>query len=170
VANPPQLRSPHPHIAMNQIVVVITGLTVLAHSIFGCCAHNGVSTTVGPASACCTAVVEHAHHAHHAHLAEAGCRAHDAVTGTQVAAHKHDESDQSPTPGHQCKHENCQWVSSRGDTSVDPQGSAWYLPVSTPFATFVDLPLPGAGPNGWESERFFALALRSHIRLRVLLI
>ena len=166
MANPPQLRSPLPHIAMNQIVVVITGLTVLAHSIFGCCAHHGVSTAAG-AMPCCAAVVEHTHHAHEA---GAGCDAHDAVASTQEVDRDHDESDHYPTHGHQCKHENCQWVSSRGDTSVDPQGAAWNLPVSTPFTTFVDLPLPGAGPNGWESERFFALALRSHIRLRVLLI
>lgn len=61
-------------------------------------------------------------------------------------------------------------MSSRGDTSVDPQGIAWHLPVFMPFATFVAVPLTDAGQNNGESEPFFALALRSHIRLRVLLI
>jgi hypothetical protein len=152
---------------MNQLVVIITGLTVLAHSIFGCCDHHDISMAAGATQPCCAAVVEHAHNAHEA---GSGCHAHDGVPINQAVDQDHDESDHSPAQGHQCKHENCQWVSSRSDTSVEPLSVTWDLPVSTPFATFVGLHLPEAVANTCESELFFALALRSHIRLRVLLI
>jgi hypothetical protein len=152
---------------MNQLVVIITGLTVIAHSIFGCCGHHGISTVACTAQPCCAAAAEHPHQAHEA---GSGCHADGAVPSTQAVDQDHDESGHSPAQGHQCEHKKCQWVSSRGDTSVDPQSVARDLPVSTPFATFIGLRMLEAGANTLESELFFALALRSHIRLRVLLI
>ena len=152
---------------MNQFIVLITGLHVLAHSIFGCCAHHTALAADGQAPQCCGASDRHIH------APENGGRhhAHDAIGNTEAVVEGGDESSHSPSRDHQCKHEHCKWVTSRGDTSTDLQGIAGNLTASVvTLSTIASLAMPVSGASAWESERCFAPALRSHLRLRVLLI
>lgn len=92
-------------IVMRQLTLLITGLQVLAHGVFGCCAHEG------RASAEC---------AHAAYCYHAG----DSAPTDPVHAHQyvstdghapacmagHDRPDSDHQPQHQCPHDACQWI------------------------------------------------------------
>lgn len=151
---------------MNQLIVVITGLTVLAHSIFGCCDHYAALAADGQTPHCCDASDRHSHaseNGRHHH-------AHDATENTAAVETESDGSSHSPSHDHQCKHEHCQWVTSKGDANADLQDISGDLKASfSTFSTIASLAVPIEMASG-ESGRCFAPALRSHIRLRVLLI
>ena len=95
---------------MNQFVGLITGLYVLAHSIFGCCAHHGAHAAEEPI--CVHAADEHCdEHSHNG-------VPHDPLDG---------DGDDSSTcslnstdrPHHDCPHAACQWVVTKSDCAGD---------------------------------------------------
>lgn len=87
---------------MQRLVAVITGLHLLAHSIFGCCAHHAAPAKNTP---CChsdqTFQCTHPH-ASHRHPSEAV----ESTDSLQAGFH------QQSAPHHDCPHNSCQWLKS----------------------------------------------------------
>jgi hypothetical protein len=159
---------------MNQIVAIITGLHVLAHSILGCCLHHGehlrsaavpsgsdyrikyCECSTGPDDAC------------HDHRHSAGLdNAFQAVALAECAV---GESHSSPQPTHQCPHASCQWLCNEA-TQASALISLYQCPA---LSELVTVPTQSAINEVHDAEHghkhFLALPLRLHLALGVLVI
>lgn len=96
--------------AMNQVIALITSLHVLAHCIFGCCAHHGVHG--GDVQSCVQAADERCcEHSHH-------CAPHGPAesAGDEYLTRSFSSPDRSH---HDCPHTGCHWL----DTKFDCAGN-----------------------------------------------
>lgn len=137
---------------MKPLVVILTGLHVLAHGVFGCCDHGLVAMAAAALPCAC----EHAHH----HADEASANA----DGDSVERHA-----PAPTP-HECVHASCHWVAGSAGPSVTP------LDFSAPtmFAAVVPTTSSALHAAAFQPDdvrgRTSAPPLRLHLALSVLVV
>jgi hypothetical protein len=161
---------------MNHFIAIVTGLHVLAHSIFGCCSHRGEHTTprsftlaafeccISGSKHCCEPV-DDCHDSHHAV---------ETVDASETALLQAKclfcESSSSPKQPHQCPHVSCDWLVVGTGTelaTVALCNASW---ISEPadldalFATVADQIADNT------QRRSFALPLRTHLAVGVLII
>jgi hypothetical protein len=107
---------------MNRLIVLITGLQVLAHSLFGCCVHAHAPSSGSVPSACCPHTAACPQHTHQASLPSPGGS--EAVTSLLTQKSSNHEQE------HQCPHDACQWIVQKvAGPSIDAATIA-YLPMS----------------------------------------
>lgn len=105
---------------MQRLIVIITGLHVLVHSLFGCCSHHshklGNSPPNSSQSHCCAASSEQ-HCSKHCGKAKGthSDRADGQVKAAQGAGF---EVVSDPVSQHQCAHSACHWVASKVSTAA----------------------------------------------------
>jgi hypothetical protein len=147
---------------MTQVVTFIVGIHILAHSVLGCCAHQGMPTPGPSRMLCCSTGDADAHRAH------AQAR-HQCDHATDKAADA--RGDESSGEQHECRHESCQWLPSKADASVELQQLSAELPYQPVTADGLGfLPSSLASLVDGKAYHRLAPALRSHLRLSVLLI
>lgn len=100
---------------MQRLIVIITGLHVLAHSLFGCCSHHshklGNTSPNSSESHCCAASSEQ-HCSKHCGKAK-GTYYDRADVEVKVAEGAGFEVVSEPVSQHQCAHSVCHWVASK---------------------------------------------------------
>lgn len=155
---------------MNRLIIIVTGLHVLAHSIFGCCdqAFVAIPDSAG-GHACSHCVVKFIEAGRHEH-------SHCDAVATHSDEFTHlfttDISDQQSAPHqrHVCRHDSCHWLA--GDASSDLDLLSSYF-VVTCFPT-ISVEIASDATSGYWPEsdigRRPAAPLRLHLALGVLLI
>ena len=154
---------------MNRLIVIVTGLHVLAHSIFGCCDHVfAASSDTSTDHECSHAVardVEPSRHKHDCHDAVADPRNESELSSTYES-----NGESAPHQRHDCRHADCHWLTSLKaaaasllDYDCTPAGAAR---IAEPLAL---TPLFGLSPER-DIRRCQALPLRLHLAFGVLLI
>jgi hypothetical protein len=162
---------------MNNVVAIITGLHVLAHSLFGCCWHQredaGRCSTPGAADLCCETSSEGCFISHNddkhcdQHVAAEVHGSEEASTNAEHCSFETHSTSQQP---HQCPHASCQWLTSDSSGGLTVVVlclvPAFWEPViaATTFASAAD---PFAQKQLLES---LALPLRLHLAVGLLLI
>lgn len=143
------------NVAMKPLIAILTGLHVLAHSVFGCCDHGRVASPQTEAPCACS----HAHHDDHHVRVSSSCDAHD------VAA----EELPSQAP-HQCVHASCHWLAGSAGPSVSPPDFSAPIPFGAiPPTRDVASQSAEFRPDR-AAGRSTAPPLRLHLALGVLLI
>jgi hypothetical protein len=159
---------------MNQFVAFVTALHVLAHSLFGCCSHVAQAHTGDALEICREAVCEserpkaHGHAENHGHApAEPAFAEATQPNGCAVCE---DESSDRHAP-HDCQHAFCQWLGPDSTAAGKVLDLIHDLPAilfAAPGLKPSPASLLAAGEN--PNERAFALPLRLHLAVGVLLI
>lgn len=157
---------------MNRLIAIITGLHVLAHGIFGCCGHHSHHLSARAAvSHCCAPSGGDDCSQHH----ESGHQ-HESSTLESLEVAQADgncflcQSESSPRQPHQCSHASCQWLASGASGALAfialDHGPAFCTPALL-TATFA---AGTARCSENEERQFFALPVRLHLAVGVLLI
>ena len=147
---------------MKTLVVLVTGLHVLVHSVFGCCAHHATAHGARGESGCSRVA--------HSDGSCAYCGEHqdESAIGAmeQHAAHGHDAQEGRPGGGHQCVHDSCQWIVTK-DTGGAFLSKSFSVPLQALAPSAVGelaAPIAASGAAFLTS----AAPLRLHLRLSVL--
>ncbi len=145
---------------MNYLLALLTGYSVMAHAVFGCCDH-GLAMKPGARSACCCRSV--------------GWMKRPAVLMQQPSTEAKKPEVEALTcsssagPSHECRHASCHWV-----TSSRTMVSDLTLSIAPVVSTAV-LPSPGLS-NSFSSSPADDFAgtespsLRLHLLVGVLLV
>jgi hypothetical protein len=146
---------------VNQTLALITSLHVLAHGIFGCCAHHhGAASNVGA----CSRSEEGSEEAHHSQCPHCSLGFIGSMEGADEALRSENRTPESP---HHCIHQNCHWVTSKGQAGADGALLVVHVQDALPRPASALPASASATPALW-SHHPFAAALRAHIRLNVL--
>ena len=157
---------PRRRVYMKRLTALITGLQVLSHAIFGCCADSSHGRDVSAAGRACSQSC----------CSSMSCCASQKVRpqadgvdgpGPDGAAPR---KPTSPEPTHQCPHDGCEWIDQKdGAPPVSQLVELAYLPPAalcdyqTVRAVSTDMLRDGAAQD-------FSPPVRLHLRLNVLLI
>jgi len=90
---------------MNRLIAIITGLHVLAHSLFGCCSHEGAHAASAPH--CCHSTIEN--DCAHQHGLDHRLEQQAADSGFYPLL----KSNSAGNPHHVCLHSSCQWLETK---------------------------------------------------------
>lgn len=96
---------------MNRLIAVITGLHVLAHSLLGCCSHEGAHAASTPH--CCHSTNESG--CAHQHGSDHRLEQQAADSGSCPVC----ISNSSGKPHHVCPHSSCQWLETKPLSPAD---------------------------------------------------
>jgi hypothetical protein len=143
---------------MNCVLTILTGLSILAHSVFGCCDHT-IAAKSNPRSACCC---------HGASPVRTSKVAEDANSKAPAKA-AFSPSHSNPAKDHICKHASCHWLSG---------GKVDHAEVALDIAADFSVPLFAADSYPWtcQSDKCPTLPdrdappLRLHLLVGVLLV
>jgi len=154
---------------MQQLISIILGLHVLAHSIFGCCDHVLAVLESVDNYACSHAVTKSEEGCRHEHNNRDAVAAHNA-NGEQSLAINISDQQSAPHEEHDCRHDSCHWLTSDALPTIDLldfQCDAVHIQVNRAEIA------SGAASGFWlESDfgQYRTLPLRLHLALGVLLI
>jgi len=155
---------------MYRLIIIVTGLHVLAHSIFGCCDHAFVAIPDSAGGhACSHCVVKFIEAGRHEH---SHCDAVATQNDESIHSFTTDISDQQSAPHqrHECRHDSCHWLTSDASSDLDLPSS--YFAV-TCFSTISVAIASNATSGYWQESdvgRRHAPPLRLHLALGVLMI
>jgi hypothetical protein len=158
---------------MKQLVTIIVGSSMVAHSIFGCCDHIFASPSQGVVGHCHCHVKFAASHEHgDAHSNHRSSEPHSSQQENPDSCDNCGLTEQGQVPGgqHVCRHANCHWLSSNSSPTVSPLNLDIYFAAPTPP------PVAAASPSEWQRSTDFAVGricvppLRLHLAIGVLLI
>lgn len=159
---------------MNRIVAIVAALPVLAHSVFGCCAHHCHGVTPYAANCdslqCCDASAEPISEPHERH----GCGHKRTGPGQnlEVAQAQADcalcESESSRHLPHQCSHGPCQWHVAKPYNASSLVALDHSLVVFSPTEAHSTFATATVCVSESELRQRLALPLRSHLALGVL--
>lgn len=150
-------------ILMKRLMLLLTGLQVFAHSVFGCCAHTEHTRADFTSAGCCHQAIDSAPCAPaHRHRA---CATHGHSASPVVAG---GEKNSDPRPTHQCRHDSCQWIVQKDAAPAGDLIQLAYLPAYTEANCCATArPLTIAQPLNRLAS---ALPVRLHLWVGVLLI
>ena len=149
---------------MNQLTVATTALLVLAHSVFGC-------DTLSLQSEACNAPQLCLASEHHVHASQGSRTLNCHGNGHETDTADDHSNQESPQRDHSCRHDQCQWIVSKADSSANFQQLDSSLAASfCSSATMAPSSLPSEAIFMRAGASSFAPPLRLHLRLGVLLI
>jgi hypothetical protein len=147
---------------MNRLITIITGLHVLAHSVFGCCSHDTAHAKSAPR--CC-------------HSANIQTCAHQDTQSQQFSLVSPD-TEASPIESvhvparqhHDCLHSSCQWLDSKPISPADVFDLSFNGLISVVPCLLGLCPSPAnaAGDNFLSFAENSAPPLRLHLTLGVM--
>jgi hypothetical protein len=147
---------------MNRLIAIITGLHVLAHTVFGCCSHDTAHASAAPR--CC-------------HSAEVQTCVHR-DTQTQQLTQAPSNSDASQiesirTPArqhHDCVHSSCQWLESKPISTTDVFHLSFngLVPIVPSLIGLCSSPINVTGGYFLSDAETSAPPLRLHLALGVM--
>lgn len=146
---------------MNCVLAILTGLSVLTHSIFGCCDHVVASKSNARPSCSCHGIART--NAPSPVVAKA-TRAN--ATQTKSVASK---SPTSPVGQHDCKHASCHWLAD-GKTTLSHVPLERVLIIAIPIAQVIDFSTPLQFANAHSGSLLDGPPVRLHLLVGVLLV
>lgn len=146
---------------MNCILTILTGLSVLAHSIFGCCDHVVASKPNARPSCCCHGIAR-------TNTPSTAAAKVSAASPTQTKAMA-DKSPISPRESHECKHASCHWLAD-GKASLSHVGLEYVVYVATPVERVIDFTKPSLFAKSHFGMPAGAPPVRLHLLVGVLLV
>jgi len=146
---------------MNCVLAILTGLSVLAHSIFGCCDHVVASKSNARPSCSCHGIART--NAPSPAVAKA-TRA--SATQTKSVASK---SPTSPVRKHECKHASCHWLAD-GKTTLSHVPLEQVVYIAIPIEQVIDFSIPSQFANAHLGSLADGPPVRLHLLVGVLLV
>lgn len=146
---------------MNCVVAILTGLSVLAHSIFGCCDHVVASKLNARPSCSCHGIARtNAPSPTVAKATRAG------ATQTKSVACK---SPTSPGGKHECKHASCHWLAD-GKTTLSHAPLERVVYIAIPIEQVIDFSISSRFANANLGSLADGPPVRLHLLVGVLLV
>ena len=144
---------------MNRVLVILTGLSILAHAIFGCCNHAFAGKANTRSSCCC----------HRATRTSAPAKVSGKSDSKALSKIAFSRSQSDPTNTHECKHASCHWLAN---------GKVNHAQIALDLTADFSAPLVASLARPWTSQvtTSFDVAdrdappLRLHLTLGVLLV
>jgi hypothetical protein len=155
---------------MNRVVVLVTALHVLLHSIFGCCDHALAAWTGNSGSHKCShALTTSDHHSRHIHCHHRAVAGHDNEQ-PQSTSSSSEDAPAVPCDNHDCRHKSCSWLTSEGPPEIHLFESHWNLVYSPVIHAVAESHAASVISPEIDAGRQRALPVRLHLAVGVLLI
>lgn len=146
---------------MNCVLAILTGLSVLAHSIFGCCDHFVVSKSNARPACCCHGIART--------KAPATPVAKVSLAKSAPTKSVACKTPASPTGKHECKHASCHWLADC-KTDLSQVGLEHVVHIAVPAEQVIDFSTPTQFANAHFASPIEGPPVRLHLLVGVLLV